>query len=293
MVTLFNVPVKRIFVVALVVLMGCKDADKNSSLIFEDLNESLEQSNKLVAKSSGVILESLKSKVDDPASRGIAIKWLLLADSISSKSKYLIEFIDSLKSNLKQNKIQIGQLTSNDLFKKLIVFKEFITDKNLNYKIGYNDDIHILSNHVRNDTSFYEAYFFKNNAAAINAVLSKLENSIAITTNKMMSFCHGQVTGFSRTCEMIQPIAIINSTKFSQGEELVINAGIGAFKLMDKLSFEINGVNVQPNGNGVGEYKMKIKKRPGNYKAHVKIRYTTPDGRNETLEKDIGYTVVE
>jgi|GEM_PF-4791451 len=290
---LFNVPVKRILVIALVMSIGCRESDKNSSLIFEELNESLERSNKLVANSSSVILESLKSKVDDPATTEKAKIWLSTADSIYSTEKHLIGFIDSLKSNLKQNRIVVGKATSDDLFKKMIAFKEFVADKILRYKTGLNADIDILRRGVVDNTNFYDTYFFNNTVEGIITELSKFENVIAIATNEIISYCHNQITGpHCKFFEKNHAIAVSNSTVLQKGQEMVVQAGVGEFSVKSNPVFEINGVTVLPNSNGIGEYKMRIKNSPGDYKLHVKIKYIETDCQEVTLEKDIEYKVI-
>jgi len=38
---------------------------------------------------------------------------------------------------------------------------------------------------------------------------------------------------------------------------------------------------------------MKVRNNPGDYRVHVKIKYKAPSGNEESLEKNIEYTVVE
>jgi hypothetical protein len=97
MVTLFNVPVKIMLVVALVVLVGCRDSDKNSSLIFEELNESLERSNESIRMSTASVQEDLRQKAKKPETAESAAKWLQKADSIHKMSDSIIQFLYGLK----------------------------------------------------------------------------------------------------------------------------------------------------------------------------------------------------
>ena len=90
-----------------------------------------------------------------------------------------------------------------------------------------------------------------------------------------------------------QGIVASNATKFGIGEEMTITAGIGEFTPMSKPNFEIDGVRVKPNENGVAEYKLKVSNKPGKYKSHVVIKYIAPDGKEDSFKKDIEYTVVE
>lgn len=294
MTALFNFPVKRILVIALVAISSCKDPDKNSSLIFEELNESLERSNKIINISSKGILMSLREKIVEPETTEKATIWFPVADSVYSRSKELVDFIDALRSNLKQNKIDIGPNTSNNLYKKLKSFKEFVSTGIYYLQSEHQIDSNFLVRDLCNEAGFYETNFLNNDAPKITAQLLKLESNIIVTTNDLMIFCDRKTAIFCGLgIKKFQPIAVANTTKLGIGEELIINVGIGEFNLTGRPSYEIDGIKIQPNINGVGEYKTKIKKRPGNYKAHVKIRYTSPDGKEDVLEKDIEYTVVK
>ncbi len=97
MVTLFNVPVKRMLVVALIVLTGCRDSDKNSSLIFEELNESLERSNKTLEGSISYAIIGLEdlAKMPEMSEKGAFL--LTKGQTIKSYSSQLADFIDSTK----------------------------------------------------------------------------------------------------------------------------------------------------------------------------------------------------
>ena len=95
MATFINVPVKRILVIALLALIGCKDSDKNSSLIFEELNESLERSIKNLELSTIEAINSLESKKQEPVTAERANVWFSRAYSIVENSNKIIGFIDS------------------------------------------------------------------------------------------------------------------------------------------------------------------------------------------------------
>jgi hypothetical protein len=101
MATLFNVPVKRMLVIVLVLLLGCKDSDKNSSLIFEELNESLERSNKAIDAIKMTYLNDLNSKSKQPQTFELAKRWMPKSDSVLSITKRVVDFIESLKTDLR------------------------------------------------------------------------------------------------------------------------------------------------------------------------------------------------
>ena len=148
MATLFNVPVTRILVIALLALIGCKDSDKNSSLIFEELNESLERSNKAIKLSTIRTLENLKQKIEEPSTAEKGGLWMKKAMMILEASNSLDQFIDSLRKTIKQNEaansyaakadfsafeILVNQKYGNRLFDSLKNYRTFLfsVDRNL------------------------------------------------------------------------------------------------------------------------------------------------------------------
>lgn len=294
MVTLFNVPVKRIFVVALVVLMGCKDSDKNSSLIFEALNESLERPNEVISDLTKAVLFDLEGKTRALETAEQALVWFSAADSIFSKSEYLVSFLEGLKSNLKQNQIEIGPRTSNELYKKLMIFKDEISKGNSDFKSQYNINAAILDEEIKGESEFYKINFLGKGISEKSTALLRIENNILVVTNNIITYCNHKVSGFRCVIvERFEAIASANSTVLKRGQEMIIQAGVGVFSLRGNPSFEINGVAIQPNENGIGEYKLKIRNKPGDYKIRVKVRYRNPSGGQEILQKDIEYTVID
>jgi len=191
--------------------------------------KSLERSNEIISNSSRIALENLKGKLDDDVTAERATLWLAVADSIYSEDQFLVKFIDALKYSLQQNEIKIGPLTSNNLHKKLIAFKEIC----LTAKFEFPDTIHyrcrILGSGIMSDTDFYRIHFLTKDTCKLKTTLLKYKNAILIVTNNMMSFCNSQVSHWNCGLGMVQLIAVSNSTVLRKGQEMIIQAGIGEF----------------------------------------------------------------
>jgi hypothetical protein len=285
---------KRMLSIVLVALSSCNNSDKNSSLIFEELNESLERSNEAIDNSTNYILLSLESKSHETVTAERAVFWLSKADSIHANAKQLIEFINELKFYSKEKKIDIGQRNSNDLYKRLKVFNEFILNSDPYIKTEFKEGILGLNKNNSNELEFNQVNFTDKDELKTKTALLKFENDVRVSENRVIAFCNQQaLPGCNLAYGMVSAIATSNSTKFGIREELVINLGVGEFNLANKPSFFVNGINIPPNENGIGEYKMSVGNKPGKYKAHVQIKYSLPDGKPSSLEKDIEYTVVE
>lgn len=280
MITLFSIPVKRMLVIVLVVLIGCNDSDKNSSLIFEALNESLERSNEAIQNSTKIALQNLEDKSKTPAMAERGIIWLNKANYIVEVSKAINDSIDEVNKRSSVN----NEKDLNRIHKLLEKFTESILNCDAMIKKEFQNKVDFLSKGFNTPSNRFEK----------KIQLYKLKNDVTNIENMVVTYCKYQVGcldcgGYNK----IQVIAATNSSVFKKGQEMIIQAGVGEFNLQSKPSFVINGVDVIPNENGVGEYKIKIRNKPGNYKVHAKIKYLTPDGRSNTFEKDIEYSVID
>ncbi|HEY2649755.1 MAG TPA: GldM family protein, partial [Puia sp.] len=81
-----------------------------------------------------------------------------------------------------------------------------------------------------------------------------------------------------------------NATYLMPGDELEIQAGIGAFSAAAKPVITINGAGQALNTDGVADYKTKVE-GAGEHTVEVKIAYTKPDGTTEIKIKPVKYTV--
>ena len=86
-----------------IITTSCNNSDKNSSLIFDELSESLERSNLSIQSSTNKALQELKQKTEDPPTKEKAEKWLQKATDIVDASNSLKGFIDSLQKAIEAN----------------------------------------------------------------------------------------------------------------------------------------------------------------------------------------------
>ena len=83
-----------------------------------------------------------------------------------------------------------------------------------------------------------------------------------------------------------------SATYLMPGEDLTINAGIGAYSSKATPNVSVNGAPAVRTPQGDYEIKTKAETSPGQYVKHVVITYTDPnDGKVRTVTKDIKYTV--
>ena len=312
MATLFNVPVTRILVIALLALIGCKDSDKNSSLIFEELNESLERSNKAIKLSTIRTLENLKQKIEEPSTAEKGELWMKKAMMILEASNSLDQFIDSLRKTIKQNEaansyaakaeksafeILVNQKYGNRLFDSLKNYRTFLfsVDRNLDRifreRTNYSDSFFLSKSKSPDE---FTMRLFKE-ASVIQAIclLEKIKNTVLLTGNELIVFCRDNVPSSSGWYQRLQLVAISNREHYKNGDELKIESGIGAFNTNSSPSIIINRKKIELNENGVAVFKSKIKSKPGKYSIPVKVEYTDFDGKRQFQERLVEYQVDE
>jgi hypothetical protein len=277
---------KRMLSIVLVALSSCNNSDKNSSLIFEELNESLERSNKVIENSTRSLLYDLENKKRKGITAERAFVWYAKADSIKSRTDGLVKFIKQLQLNLGNREGYEKEMS--DLKDSLGKYRNFILSFDSVMETRLTKTIPIFTIGIKNETQFDKGTF------QAKTTLLKVENDVRVGENMAIAYCNQQTAlGCNLTYFMTSAIATSNSTKFGVGEEMIINLGVGEFSLASKPSFFVNNKNVPPNENGIGEYKINVGNKPGKYKVRVKIMHLAPDGRKEEIEKDIEYTVME
>jgi hypothetical protein len=82
-----------------------------------------------------------------------------------------------------------------------------------------------------------------------------------------------------------------NSTILMPGEELQIYSGIGSFSLESRPKISVYGKPIPIEADGIAVYKIKTLSKPGKYYVPVKINYIDQEGRQQTVEREIEYTV--
>lgn len=285
MATLFNVPVKRMLIV-LVVLMGCKDSDKNSSLIFEELNESLERSNRSIRYSTLEAIQVLKDKLKKPEMAEKGTYWLGKASLAATFTVKILDSIDNVSMKITKSENDDARLKYDSLIHQI----------SINYKDSILNYDSLIIKEFKNRIQFFDSNSHSSSdIGKTKLFINKLKNDIVNIENMVVVYCKNQVgavdgEGFYRT---FQAIAAINSSKLRVGDKLIVTAGIGVFNTKAKPDITINGKKTLLNENGVAEYITKVGKKIGKRNINVKISYTAADGIRDSLNKDIEYTVVE
>jgi gliding motility-associated protein GldM len=133
------------------------------------------------------------------------------------------------------------------------------------------------------------AYFNMTPTVAALTMLSKFQNDIKTSENKIVNEFHNRVGQVVVRFDTYAPIVGANSTYLFPGQELVISAGIGAFSKNVKPIITMGGRNIPMDDDGVSVYKTNVGNTSGS--VPIKIQYKDQDGKDQVRDLKIDYTV--
>jgi hypothetical protein len=292
------------------------------------MQESLENANKMVAEASKQLCEEVVSRTRDPRCSYLPGIWLPKIDTVRNRTIALISYIDSLKEVLgrtpdntvpvnqpydEDNKAAVKRLLEDqgkgvDLYNKLVAFKKEVlnfttpdvyTGNHIvladiqSFKAFMDTASPLVKSISGNAESWAKSYFSRTTAPWALAILSKLQNDVLITSERLIGYYNSISTCIIDSFEQFSAIVTQNTHYLKAGDSLMVYAGIGAFTLGAKPTIVINGHVTPPGLDGVSVYTMKAYGQTGKHRIPVKISFYKPDGTKETVEKDLEYVVGE
>lgn len=282
---------------------------------FKVVDASLLKSNAAIDGSNKTLFESLKAKMEDPANREKATIWNGKAEQARKLADQMFNKLEGFKDSLKRasgynpeknlmtfkeddleaaTHMFIVNGRGPQLLKDLTDLKAQLLNLDPQIKKEFESklpiDLSIPPSTTGSENTWEYNYFHMTPTIAAVTILSKFENDVKNAENQIITYCHSQVGAVKLVFDKFQPIANANSTYLMPGQELVVQAGVGAFNSQAKPTITIGGTPIPVNENGVAEKKFPVS-GGGNQKVHVVINYVKPDGTPDKLEKDIEYTV--
>ncbi|MBS1567394.1 MAG: gliding motility protein GldM, partial [Bacteroidetes bacterium] len=121
-------------------------------------------------------------------------------------------------------------------------------------------------------------------------ILSKLENDVKNSEAQMVDYLHSQVGQVKVVFDKFQAIAQSSTSYAMPNDPIEITAGVGAFSEAAKPKIYIEGALQPLTSDGTAVYKTTAS-GTGDHNVNVKIEYARPDGRIETVNKVVKYTV--
>jgi gliding motility-associated protein GldM len=282
---------------------------------FKIVDSSLTSTNSTINASTTTILSSLNEKRSEPATAVKANEWYPKALLAQSASKELNEYIQTLKSKIMTaagynpakgdttykledldiaTRIMVTEKEGQKLKQKLdeykakllaidpLIAQEFKNTLQVNTAMPAVQD--------KSNNTWELAYFHMVPTVASITILSKFQNDVKTSENKVVAFCHEQVGKVQVRFDTYTAIVGQSSTYLMPGQEIEIMAGVGAFSKAATPSITINGAGAALGDDGAAHAKF-ASGGIGNHSIPVTIRYKDQDGKDQVITKTIEYTV--
>ena len=280
---------------------------------FKTVNNSLEASNKVVNASTTDMMNSLKMKLAKDESKERAAIWYPNAEKAQKMTIELNDYIQKLKDQILKEaganfasgdssykddnldiatRIMVEHGEGKNLYNKLQKYKTDILaiDPKINVEFGTSLPINLAKPKTKNkgNRNWEDAYFRMVPTVAALTILSKFQNDVKTSENRVVNFCHNQVGAVEIVYNRYKPIIGQNATVLLAGQKLEVNAGLAAFNNDKRPTVYIGGTRVDLNPEG-----LAVKEFPVNSsgKIPVRIEYTDQEGKPQFVTKDVEYVV--
>jgi len=245
---------------------------------FKTVDDSLTGTNKTINKSTETILQSLEDKLSDPTSKVKAAIWYPKAQAAQKYSVEMYNYIQSVKDKIlkeagynpnPKNKFDSSYALDNlDIATRVLVEgkegeklrakleqykKDLLSiDPSIRAEFENSLQINLAPPKVQDKTNktWEAAYFHMVPTVAAITILSKFENDVKTSENKIVAFCHQQVGQVVVRFDRFEPIIGQSSNYLMPGQSLEIKAGVGAFSNMAKPTISIGGQTQQIGDSG-------------------------------------------
>jgi gliding motility-associated protein GldM len=284
---------------------------------FKTVNRSLENTNVTVSASTTTIMKSLDEKTKKSETAERANFWYPKAKQVQDYSQSLYTYIQGLKNTIltkaggdpnnadksfKEDNLDISTRLMVDqgegkvLFQKLADYKNNILKKvhpsiDSAFASTLPIDLSIPKTKNKGNNTWEAAYFRMVPTVAALTILSKFQNDVKTTENRVIQFCHNKVGEVEVVFDSYAAIVGQNSNYLMPGQEIQITAGVGAFSKAAKPVVSIGGTTATIGENGYAEYKANAGGM-GNHTVPISIKYFNQiSGKEETVTREVTYTV--
>lgn len=282
---------------------------------FKTVNDSLEKTNTVVNNSTNTIITSFQEKMTDPTTAEKARLWYPKAEQVVTQSKTISDYIEGLKNQILKNadfnpaegdssykmdnldiatRLMVDQGAGKTLLKNLTEYKANILkiDPEINAEFANNLPINLNMPVTQNkgNNTWEAAYFRMVPTVAALTILSKFQNDIRTTENRIVSFLHNKVGQVAVRFDTYGAVIGQSSNYLMPGQELEITAGVGAFSKAAKPIITIGGANTVLDADGAARFKTTVN-NIGTSSIPVSITYTDQEGKQQTIKKTVEYTV--
>jgi gliding motility-associated protein GldM len=288
---------------------------------FKTVDNSLTATNKTITNSTATIIKSLQDKADDPGdpNNAKAKIWLPIAQRAQQLSTAMYNDIQELRTRILKEagfkpgpdnkfdssykldnleiatRIMVDQKEGPKLRDKLAKYREALLALDPAIKAEFQNTLQIDLNppkvQDKSNKTWEAAYFHMVPTVAAVTILSKFQNDVKTSENRVVSFCHQQVGHVVVRFTQFDAIIGQNSNYLMPGQKLEIKAGVGAFSPQAKPTISIAGQSQSIGDSGFVKYETVVPAGIGTRTIPVHITYQDQDGNMKVLDRVVTYTI--
>jgi gliding motility-associated protein GldM len=286
---------------------------------FRTVDDSLTSTNKTIANSTSTIMKSLEDKMNDPTSMVKAKIWYPKAQQAQQISNDMYNYIEELRyrilkeAGFKPNaenkfdssykldnldiatRIMIEQKEGPKLRARLEKYKADLLNIAPEIKKEFDNSLQINTAvpkvQDKSNKTWEAAYFHMVPTVAAVTILSKFQNDVRTSENKVIAFCHQQVGQVVVRFDRFEAIIGQNSNYLMPGQQLEIKAGIGAFSATTRPTITIGGQTQQIGDSGFVRYATQVPAGMGQKSIPIHITYKDQDGNDKVIDRVVNYTI--
>jgi gliding motility-associated protein GldM len=260
-------------------------------------------------------MASLEQKTKDPVTATKAAVWYPKAQKAQDYSKDLFTYIQGLKDAILKEaggdpndptkkfkednldvatRIMVEKGKGQELLKRLNDYRKniLLVDPKIDSMFSKSLPIDVSIPPSRNKAAktWEGAYFHMVPTVAALTILSKFQNDVRTSENRVVTFCHEQVGKVEIIFDAFEAIVGQNTNYLMPGQDLEITAGLGAFSKSKLPDVYIGGSKVTLNEKG-----MAVQKIPGGtlgeHSVPVRVTFNDQDGKLQERTFDVKYKV--
>ena len=283
---------------------------------FKTVDNSLIATNKTITNSTGTIIKSLEEKAADPTDPNSpkAKIWLPKAQQAQQLSTEMYNYIQDLRNSILKDadfdpkdssfkaddldiatRIMVDEKKGPELKAKLEQYRNRLLAIDplvaAEFKNSLQIDLSMPKVQDKSNKTWEAAYFHMVPTVAAMTILSKFQNDIKTSENKVVAFCHQQVGHVVIRFTQFDAIIGQNSNYLMPGQKLEIKAGVGAFSPQAKPTISIGGQSQQIGDSGFVRYATTVPAGIGTRSIPVHITYQDQDGNMKVIDRVVNYTI--
>ena len=288
---------------------------------FKTVERSLTSTNNTINASTETLMASFIDLKADPKTAVKAAEWEPKAIQAQQLTKDMMTYINGLKDTIMKQadfdpkrkgdstfkeddqnvatRIMVTEGKGAELRKRLEQYKKDMAAITNDPKVAQNVaaflkqiDLNIppSKNNHGGEQTWQSAYFSMVPTVAATTMLTKFQNDLKTAENNVIKEFHEQVGKVKVRFNNYAALKSQSSNYLMPGQELQIQAGVGAYSSDAKPTITIGGQVIPVNEKGVAEWKTNVSSL-GVQSIPITYKWTDQDGKEQTFVDKIQYEV--